>query len=185
MPPSSELPAGYDPEKDPIEIVNYDPAWTGSYLSEEKVLREALAGFPGLQIEHFGSTSVPGLSAKPVIDIMVAVESRSLWPRLVAPIQGLGYAYWNANPDKQQMFFVKGMPPFGDKRTHHVHVYEFLGRRWTRELAFRDHLRIHRQTARDYETLKRGLAAKFTFDREAYVEGKTAFIEKTLEKILK
>ena len=184
MAPFSELPKDYDPQKDRIEIAEYDPLWPEMYRREEAALRGVLEGFAGLRIEHFGSTAVPGLPAKPVIDIMVAVGSRSLWPRMVEPLQGLGYAFWNANPDKEQFFFVKGMPPYGERRTHHVHIYEYQGARWKKELAFRDILRDQPQAARQYEALKRGLAAKFALDRESYTAGKSEFIRDIVDKIV-
>jgi GrpB-like predicted nucleotidyltransferase (UPF0157 family) len=178
-----DRPAGYDPQKDPIEVVDYDPAWAGLYLKEEIALRGALAAFSPLYIEHFGSTSVPGLAAKPILDIMIGVASRDLWPSLVQPLENLGYSYWRDNPQEDEMFFVKGMPPYGERRTHHVHVYDRQGKRWKRELAFRDHLRAEPEAAKRYAMLKRELAAKFTFDRESYTQAKTEFIEGLLRKI--
>ncbi|HVZ79978.1 MAG TPA: GrpB family protein [bacterium] len=179
----ADRPTGYDPQNDAIEIVDYDPDWPVLYLKEEGILRGVLAAFGPLSIEHFGSTSVPGLAAKPILDIMVSVASRDLWPSLVQPLQNLGYSYWRDNPQENEMFFVKGMPPYGERRTHHVHIYDRQGMRWKRELAFRDHLRREPEAARCYERLKKELAAKFTFDREAYTQGKGGFIEETLVKI--
>jgi GrpB-like predicted nucleotidyltransferase (UPF0157 family) len=178
-----KLPPGYDPQQDPIEVVDYDPTWHALYLKEEMVLKQGLIAFPGLVLEHFGSSAVPGLAAKPILDIMLAVGSRHHWPSLVEPLQALGYAYWRENPNENEMFFVKGMPPHGEKRTHHLHVYDFQGPRWKKELAFRDHLRRDSQDAHRYEALKRELAQKFRFDREAYTNAKTDFIESVLGKI--
>jgi GrpB-like predicted nucleotidyltransferase (UPF0157 family) len=81
------------------------------------------------------------------------------------------------------MFFAKGMPPLGKKRTHHVHVYELHGERWKRELGFRDYLIAHPQEAQNYQALKRNLALRFRFDREAYTTGKSGYIERVLQKI--
>lgn len=175
------FPPGYDPQKDMIEIVGYDPSWPELFLKEKLKLERALRQFPKLLIEHFGSTSVPGLAAKPVIDIMISVKSINLWPGLILPLKGLGYYYWDAN--EEDMLFIKGIPPLGEKRTHHVHIYEFQGPRWEKELAFRDHLRIHPEVARQYEALKRELALKFTFDRDGYNNAKVDFIEDVLKKI--
>ena len=185
MTPFNKFPPGYDPQKDRIEIASYDPAWPALYAQEEARLRELLAFIPSLEIEHFGSTSVPGLAAKPILDIMIGVESRGLWPGLVEPVKTLGYAYWDQNPKEEELFFVKGMPPFGEKRTHHLHVYDFQGTRWKKELAFRDYLRAHPDEARRYGALKRALASKFTFNREAYTDAKTEFIQNILAKISK
>ncbi len=171
-----KVPPGYDPQKDKIEIVEYDPRWPELYFQEEARLQKVLKEIPQFHIEHFGSTSVPGLGAKPIIDIMIAVESRDFWPILIEPIKTLGYNHWEDNPKKDEMFFVKGMPPFGEKRTHHIHVLDFQGFRWKRERLFRDYLRVHIDEARKYEVLKRKLSVKFSTDREAYTEAKTEFI---------
>jgi len=183
LPPQYNVPPGYDPQKDKIEIVEYDPNWPILYLREEALLRQALHAAPQLAIEHFGSTSIQGLAAKPIIDIMISVVTRDYWAHLIEPIKGLGYAFWDENPKKDEMFFVKGMLPFGKRRTHHVHVYDFQGLRWKKELAFRGYLRSHPEVAQRYEILKRELAAKFTFDREAYTEAKTEFIQNIAKQI--
>jgi GrpB-like predicted nucleotidyltransferase (UPF0157 family) len=181
MPQKYNFPPGYDPQKDKIEIVEFDPNWPLLYAQEEKLLREALNFVLGLSIEHIGSTSVPGLAAKPIIDIMISVESHNLWPGLVEPVKALGYVHWGTNDDG--MLFVKGAPPLGEKRTHHVHVYDFEGSRWKKEKDFRDYLRTHPEEAGRYEELKRRLAAQFTFDREAYTDSKTDYILSVMEKI--
>jgi GrpB-like predicted nucleotidyltransferase (UPF0157 family) len=137
----------------------------------------------GLKVEHFGSTSLPGLAAKPILDIMVGVSRRDDWPKLIKPIEMAGYLHWTSNPKPDELFFVKGMPPFGKKRTHHLHVYELYGERWTRELAFRDYLIAHPQEAKNYEALKKNLLIRYPFDREAYTEGKTPYIESVIKKM--
>jgi GrpB-like predicted nucleotidyltransferase (UPF0157 family) len=181
MPDPRPFPPGYDPQKDKIELVEYDPAWPKLFLKEKAVLRKAFKKFPGLVIEHFGSTSVPGLAAKPVIDIMVAVKSYELWPQLITPLRALDYYYWGTH--EEDMLFIKGIHPLGQKRTHHVHIYEFEGPRWKKELAFRDYLRSHPEEARNYENLKRKLVKVYPFNREAYTKSKNSFIQSILEKI--
>ena len=132
----------------------------------------------GMRLEHFGSTAVPNLRAKPVIDILVIHPEPALWPALVGPITSAGYAYWSENPRKDRMFFVKGMPPFGARRTHHVHVR--LPRDAEAELVFRDLLRAHPALVRRYEMLKLDLAARFPGNRDAYTAGKTEFVASAL-----
>lgn len=173
----AQQPDGYDPKLDPIELVSYDPAWLGLYLEEEARLRRALAGIPGLRIDHCGSTSVPGLEAKPILDILIRVDSREDWPRLVGPIEGLGYLYWASNPDKDTLYFVKGLPPAAQRRTHHIHVFD---RARTAELDFRDLLCRDPEVTRKYVALKRELADRFQFDRKAYTDAKTEFIQGAL-----
>ncbi len=176
-------PEGYDPQKDPIEIVEYDPFWPEKFALEKRAIFHALGFMPGLKVEHFGSTSVPDMAAKPILDIMVGVSRKEDWPKLIKPIEMAGYLHWTLNPNPNEMFFVKGMPPFGKKRTHHLHVYELYGERWKRELAFRDYLVTHPQEAKNYEALKKNLALRFQYDREAYTGGKTAYIECVMKKI--
>lgn len=178
------FPPGYDPQKDKIEIVPYDPQWPELFDLEKRAIRHALGYFAGLRIEHFGSTAVPGLAAKPSLDILVGVSSKQDWPRMIQPLAVLGYVHVpGAFDDAIRWFFVKGIPPYGEKRTHHLHVCELESEEWRREQAFRDYLRANPETCRQYETLKRELAAKFPTDREAYTESKTLFIEETLKKI--
>jgi GrpB-like predicted nucleotidyltransferase (UPF0157 family) len=171
---------GYDPKKEKIEVVEYDSAWPETFLKEEENLKKTLAGLPGLAIEHFGSTSVSGLAAKPVIDIMISVESKAFWPQTRKLLERLSYYFQFEN--EEEIFLIK-VPLFSPKRTHHAHIYEYQGIRWKRELGFRDYLRSHPDEARRYESLKRQLAEKFSADREAYTKGKESYIQDVLAKI--
>ena len=162
---------------DEIEIVDYDAGWPGLFAAELACLEQALPADQFLAIAHAGSTAIPGLAAKPIIDIFIAVASiETARTRLVEPIRGLGYVYWEENPDPERMFFVKGMPPFGARRTHHVHVMQTSCSGWERSLLFRDHLRAHPHAAHSYLALKRDLALRHGDDREAYTRGKDTFI---------
>jgi GrpB-like predicted nucleotidyltransferase (UPF0157 family) len=167
---------------DEVEIVDYDPRWTLSFDEEAKRLRAVLDPALIVGLEHFGSTAIPGLSAKPIIDILIAVQSlTAAQATFVEALRKLDYVHWADNPKKDRMFFVKGMPPFGSKRSHHVHVTEPHGDMWQR-LAFRDYLRAHREEAETYERLKRRLAAEHQADREAYTDAKSAYIESVMRK---
>jgi GrpB-like predicted nucleotidyltransferase (UPF0157 family) len=170
---------------DEIEIVDYDPGWPILFDEEAKRLRAALDPSLVVGLEHFGSTAIPGLSAKPIIDILIAV--RSLADARAGFVEALGkldYIHWAENPKTDRMFFVKGMPPFGTGRSHHVHVTEPGGEMWQR-LAFRDYLRDHPKEARTYERLKRRLAAEHLADREAYTGAKSAYVETVMRKVIK
>ena len=104
--------------EDRVEIEVYDPEWPARYEAEARLIRDALgAGFE-YRVWHAGSTAVPGLAAKPIIDVVLAVPDRERWPSLVQPLATLEYLYWAENPDTSEMFFVKGMPPLGRRRTH-------------------------------------------------------------------
>lgn len=166
---------------DRIELVAPDSAWAKGYEAEAAALRAVIAPIDGLRIEHFGSTSIPGVRAKPVIDILLIHPEPALWPDLVGAIAPLGYVHWAENPRKDRMFFVKGMPPFGSRRTHHVHVR--LPSDAVAELSFRDLLRADQAIAREYERLKEDLARKHPNDRDAYTDGKAEFVAKALGRL--
>jgi GrpB-like predicted nucleotidyltransferase (UPF0157 family) len=167
---------------DDVELVDYDPRWPDLFMEEEARLRSVLDPASILGLEHFGSTAIPGICAKPIIDILIAVRSlddaRRIYPALLEPLE---YVYWAENPRNDRMFFVKGMPPFGARRTHHVHVTEPDGEMWLR-LAFRDYLRAHPEEAETYQSLKRQLAAEHVTDREAYTAAKADYVVDVMRK---
>ena len=170
---------------DEVEIVEYDPRWPLLFEEEAKRLRSVLDPSQIIGLEHFGSTAIPGLAAKPIIDILIAVRSLAVaQATVIEALQNLDYVFWADNPKKDRMFFVKGMPPFGSKRSHHVHVTEPDGEMW-RRLAFRDYLRAHPEEAETYERLKRRLAAEHQTDREAYSDAKSAYVESVMRKASK
>ena len=165
---------------DDVALAASDPAWPERFAVEAIAIHAALgATVTGVTIEHVGSTAVPGLAAKPVIDLLL-IPPEGTWPRdtLIAVLPSLGYVFWAENPDPEHLFFVKGMPPYGTGRTHHVHVRSRA--RAAAVLTFRDYLRARPGVAREYETLKRELAASHPTDREAYTRGKGAFVARAL-----
>lgn len=161
---------------DEVELHPYDPAWPAMYDAEAERLAEALPAGLALRMEHFGSTAVPGLIAKPVIDILVAVtDIEEAREAAVAPLEAMGYAFWADNPRRDRLFFVKGLPPRAIRRTHHVHMMELSPEFW-RLLLIRDRLREDPEEAARYAALKRELAAKHREDREAYTEAKAGYM---------
>lgn len=167
---------------DEIALVAYDPRWPGMFAEEESRLRTALGPHGILDIQHFGSTAIPGLRAKPIIDILIAVPALHLArERFVTPLDALGYAFWADNPKTDRLFFVKGLPPYGTGRTHHVHVAEPGAEPWQR-LPFRDYLRAHPEAAKRYEALKLDLVRRYRDDREAYTAAKEDFVQEILAK---
>lgn len=167
---------------DEIELVDCDPSWPRLFEEERALLKRLLPDDQVLAIEHAGSTAIPGLAAKPIIDIFVAVRSIEVAKAtLVPPIEAIGYVYWAENPDQSRMFFVKGMPPYGERRTHHIHVLEPMSGHWQRVLAFRDYLRAHPDEAARYHQLKLDLAQRHHADREAYTRGKDAYVLAVVE----
>lgn len=164
---------------DEIEIVPPDPSWPAKFAAEAARLRAALP--PGLVrcIDHIGSTAVPGLAAKPIIDIMLELSDFARADETVPVLEALGYAFWPDNPDPHHRFFVLGMPPYGTGRTHHVHIYELATTR-ERHRRFRDLLCADPLAAVRYAALKHRLATEHRSDREAYTQAKTAFIDDLL-----
>jgi GrpB-like predicted nucleotidyltransferase (UPF0157 family) len=157
-----------------IEVRDYDPRWPVMFDEESERLRGVFG--PAVTIEHIGSTSVPGLAAKPIIDLLVGIRSlthaKAIYP---GPLQALGYTYIQEYESwlPAELFFRKGMPgPW----THHVHVMEPSNPRWQDHLLFRDYLRSHPETASAYGSLKRSLAASFGNDIEAFRNGKHRFV---------
>lgn len=167
--------------EDRVIIVEYDPQWPTLFIQEAARIHNALKGVSITRIEHFGSTAVPELAAKPVIDILIGVSSLEKAKDIAVPIlAALDYAYWAENPDPERLFFVKGLPPNGP-RTHHIHMAEPDSVLWDR-LLFRDYLRQHPEARERYVQLKHQLAAQYPTDREAYTAGKTAFVQSITER---
>ena len=173
---------------DEIVITDYDPAWPAQFAEEAQRIGAALGDSVAV-IEHFGSTAVPGLSAKPIIDLLVAVRSLpEARARAVPALEALGYAYWRDDPAPDRLFFVKGLVP--GPRTHHVHIVDLsvshdprLGEfTFADRLLFRDYLRANPDEAACYAALKRDLAAQFSEDREAYTGGKTEYVDRIMQK---
>ncbi len=162
-------PARIGAGEGPIKIVEYDPSWPTCYDAERERLASLL---PGVRIHHIGSTAVPGLAAKPVIDMIALVDD--LESNIAAVMRRAGYelpARFNSNLVHRRFLCY----PSASYRTHHLHLVD------DREameqcLRFRDSLRGNAQLAADYAALKRGLAARFREDREGYTEAKTRFI---------
>jgi GrpB-like predicted nucleotidyltransferase (UPF0157 family) len=168
-----------------ITIVPYDPSWPARFEAEAAALRAAF-GARALRIEHVGSTSMPGLAAKPVIDIQISVaslEPTMEYSELLAP---LGYCHVVVGEfDRVYPFFQK---PATWPSTHHVHLCQAGGEQERRHLAFRDYLRSHPDIAQEYVDLKRRLAAMHDgagASRERYSLAKTEFVESVLEKALR
>ena len=167
--------------EDEIYLEEYDVRWPERFAVEAAQMQDVFGAANVIAIEHFGSTAIPGLAAKPVIDLLVIVRSLAEAKNAVETMRGLGYAYWYDNPRPDRLFFVKGLPPNG-QRTHHVHVAEPGSDKAQSGLLFRDYLRAHTDARDAYATLKRELASRHQSDREAYTEAKTDFVNAIVEK---
>jgi GrpB-like predicted nucleotidyltransferase (UPF0157 family) len=173
--------------REEIAVVPYDPAWPEAFHREKAHLLAWLPAELIRRIEHFGSTAVPGLAAKPIVDMLVEVADLQATRARIAPIlesQGYDYFWRPTHGDDGPPFyawFIKRKAGAG-ARTHHIHMVErsFTGH-WDR-LLFRDYLIDHPAVTREYEVLKLRLASASPFDRVAYTRGKTEFIERVTEE---
>jgi GrpB-like predicted nucleotidyltransferase (UPF0157 family) len=163
-------------------VVPYDPAWPIEFARERDRLAAAL-GAAAVRIEHNGSTAVPGLAAKPVIDIQIAVARLHPMDAYAAALGRLGYTHVPHADDAVCPFFHR---PAEWPHTHHVHVVEAGGDEERRTLAFRDYLRAHPDAAREYAALKKRLAHEFGGEdfasREGYAAAKSMFVASVLAK---
>ncbi len=174
--PSAPVPP--DSGHEPVEIVDYDPAWPDMFERESARIAVAL-GDALLGIEHVGSTAVPGLGAKPIIDIMAGIRRFADGERCVGPLERLGYVYKGELDIPGRHYFSK---PRTGKRTHQIHMVELGGDFWRRHILFRDYLREDPRAAKAYHELKLRLAERHRNDRYAYTEAKSEFIEAALTK---
>lgn len=172
--PGIELIGG--PSGAPIEVVDYDDAWFDVFLVWRQRISDAV-GSAAKRIEHVGSTAVPGLAAKPVVDIQVSVEDIEDESRYVHAIESTGVPL--RSRDREHRYF---RPPKDQPRVVQIHVCD-IGSNWQRgHLLFRDFLRADPSSCRAYAALKRRLAAEYHNDRLAYTEAKSEFILGTLAR---
>lgn len=161
-----------------IHIVPYDPSWPERFDEERALLVGAIDDYLTGTVEHVGSTAVPGLPAKPVIDIMAGVANLRASRPAIAILERLDYCYFPYRGDVMH-WFCKPSPQF---RTHHLHLVPFRSSLWVERIAFRDYLREHSEAAADYADLKQRLAERYRFDREGYTDAKTAFVRRIVER---
>jgi GrpB-like predicted nucleotidyltransferase (UPF0157 family) len=155
-----------------VRIVGYDPAWPA--LADAELRRiEAALGEVAVRLEHVGSTAVPGLAAKPILDLQLSVAAIEAQEPYVAPLERLGYLFVPKLGPPDHHFFAK--PP-ERPRTHHLHVCEAGSKHELRHLAVRDFLRSHADEAARYAALKRDLVARHPQDRLAYIDGKDEYM---------
>jgi GrpB-like predicted nucleotidyltransferase (UPF0157 family)/predicted nucleotidyltransferase len=164
-------------EDEPIRIVSYEPSWTARFEQEKADLQQAIGPWVTGGIHHVGSTAVPGMAAKPVIDILVGVESLPASRACFEPLAKLRYGYAPYRSEEMHWF----CKPSPSHRTHHLHLVPRGSKRYRDELAFRDALRARPATAKAYLKVKRALASSHEHDREAYTVGKAAFIADVLK----
>jgi GrpB-like predicted nucleotidyltransferase (UPF0157 family) len=162
----------------PVVIALYDPAWPAMFAAERAVIAPVLAPWAAGPIEHIGSTSVPDLPAKPIIDIMAGVSDLASSRPAIEALSALSYCYFDYKGDVMHWF----CKPSDQVRTHHLHLVPFESPLWRERLAFRDLLRADPSTRTAYRDLKQRLASEHRDDREAYTDAKTDFILAVLSR---
>ena len=161
-----------------LAVVPYQSGWKELFEREEDILLGAL-GDKALSIEHNGSTSIPGMAAKPIIDIMVAVASLAQGAKLIPAVEGLGYEYKPHDTIPERLFFAKESTP--EYRTHHLNLTPLESSFWKNQIVFHDYLRTHDQIATEYVDLKKRLAEEYARTHQLDRDGKTAFVSRILE----
>ena len=166
-------------ERGTVEVVTYRAAWPDLFEQERRVLQQHIGRFV-LDIQHVGSTAVPGLDAKPILDMAVAVGSVAAIPGCREPLCSLGYIDRGDGGSDGGYLFVKESAP--DVRTHHLHMVSIDDPQWRRYLLFRDLLREDAKLRTTYADLKNDLQGKFPEDRKAYTAAKQEFIRHLLRQ---
>jgi GrpB-like predicted nucleotidyltransferase (UPF0157 family) len=158
-------------------LVPYEPGWRDLFVREAILLRSVM-GTAAMEIEHIGSTSLERMPAKPIIDLMVAIQSLNEAQRWIPTLEALTYEF---RPDTQvpdRLFFAKGP---ANQRTHHLSLAERTSNFYRSKLLFRDYLRLNPDSFLEYQILKQQLAKQHAQDRASYTKGKEAFVERILQ----
>jgi GrpB-like predicted nucleotidyltransferase (UPF0157 family) len=161
-----------DSTDQPVTIQHYNPDWPAQFAIEADAIHAVIGPWITGGIHHIGSTAVPALAAKPIIDIQVGVADLDSSQPCIDLLAVLDYQYAPYRTDVMHWF----CKPHSSRRTHHLHLIPTGSPRFIDVLAFRDHLRTHPDAAAEYEALKRDLASRFAHDREAYTNGKHELI---------
>lgn len=163
-----------------VEIVNANPDWQDKGRREEQQLYDLLSSLGISKVIHIGSTSIPGLPAKPIIDLMAETDSFNRVEDISAKLDTYDWHYVSPELDGRpwRRFFVKVK---NNKRVAHLHLMVKGTERWEQQLLFRNRLRENPQLVYDYSILKKELAKRFNQDREAYSKAKTEFIKQVLK----
>jgi len=163
-----------------IENVPYSAEWPDLFELEAKRIKSIGGGIIAV-VEHIGSTAIPGMPAKPIIDIMPGLDSCEDGVKTIEPLQQLGYEYFGENGIPGRFYF--GLR-YEQRSVIHVHIYEIGTENWDRHLIFRDFLRTHPMVAMQYAELKKELAVRYRNNRKAYTDGKGEFINSIVDEAL-
>ena len=167
--------------KDVVELVPYDKNWAKEFEKEKKKLKKIL-GSLALDIQHVGSTSIVGLSAKPIIDIAVAVENITVLSKLIGLLSKNGYDVKDSINELGEILARKGTP---ENRTHYIHIEVINSIFWKNHILFRDYLINHPEYIQKYELLKKEMVERYKNERKLYTASKNDFIKMVLELAIK
>lgn len=162
-----------------VKLMTHDKNWSKLFEQEKKRVSDKARDIL-IDIQHIGSTAIPGIKAKPLIDILAGTARLKDGEKLIKPLNALGYKFYRKSG--HEIFFAKGPDA---KRTHYLHVVRHRGMKWKKDIFFRDYLRSHPIEAKKYEALKIKLAEKSMGTRGAYTKGKDVFIKRVLSLAIK
>lgn len=161
-----------------VQLEEYNEKWKESFEEQKKILKEIFKD-DALKIEHVGSTSIPGLKSKPIIDIALAVIELDVALKYVEELEKHEYNFRRDAGVKGRYFFAKGPE---DSRTHYLHVEQIDSLNWENHILYKKYLLENPKVVKEYEKLKVNLAKKYPNDRKSYTAGKNDFIQNVLEK---
>lgn len=164
-----------------MSVVPYNDLWAEMY-QREKILLSSIFGNLIIDIQHFGSTAVKGLSAKPIIDIMIVVNDIVQIEEFISTMQQYAYIARGENGIVGRRYFVKLDPENCDIHTHHLHIYQNGNSHISDELMFRDYLRINNKALKEYEKVKINASLKFTYSPREYSDAKTDCVLRIMDK---
>lgn len=162
-------------------VVPYDDMWSEMYEKEKNILLDIFANLI-IDIQHFGSTSIKGLSAKPIIDIMIVVNDINQIDEYNHVMESYGYIARGEKGIEGRRYFVKLSPDNSGNHTHHIHIYQKENLHISDELMFRDYLRIDNKAFKEYERVKIEASLKFRYNPREYVDAKYDCIMSIMDK---
>lgn len=161
-----------------IHIVPYDPQWIAKFEKEKLLLEKTLGAWVSDGIHHVGSTSIPGVDAKPIVDILIGIHNLEDAQECIPLLEQIGYCHYPYRSDVM-IWFCKPSP---EEREFHLQLMQPSEPLWQERFLFRDYLKSHPHAAKEYMDLKKSLAEDFRQDREGYTDAKTHFVQTILKK---
>ena len=171
---SNQFPLGL--KRGELCVSPYREEWKNLFEIEKRDIEKAIGDYIE-DIQHVGSTSIPGMPAKPILDIVIAVKDFEEARVCIEPLSKMGYTFKGENGIPRRHYFLKGEPC-----THHIHLLERTSEEWEKLILFRDYLRANQKTAEEYKELKRNLSEKLRGDRKSYQAAKTDFVAAVIRK---